>query len=311
MPAFAAADWGTSRLRVWLMDFDGAVLAGRRTGEGMATAGPSRFGPILERHLDAMGAAKSLPVVICGMAGARQGWLEAPYVAVPAALDEIFASAMRVPHALRDVRIVPGLAQRTAGEPDVMRGEETQLAGLAANLTAAETLVCLPGTHSKWAVMRDGRVERFSTWMTGELFSVFGVHSILRHAVGQQERVRSSNPHFAEWVRGALDRPADLTRLAFRIRAATLLEGLAPADASAALSGMLIGTEIASLRSWYGKAAQKVLLAASGPLRDLYAEALGIAGLEAELADAEEAVRKGLLAAGRQLFASAGTRVSA
>ena len=131
--AVAAIDWGTSSFRAWLLDRVGAVLAESRGGEGMlaASATPGGFPAVLEKHLDTMGAARNLPVIICGMAGARQGWIEAPYVDVPATFGDVLAGAVRVPGIDRDVRIVPGLAQRLESTPDVMRGEETQLAGAA------------------------------------------------------------------------------------------------------------------------------------------------------------------------------------
>ena len=111
----------------------GKVLAERRSDEGLLTAQPEGFAAILERPSRRRSARRqALPVIICGMAGSRQGWIEAPYVTVPAPLGDILAGAVRVPGQQRDIRIVPGLAQRHADAPDVMRGEETQLAGAAA-----------------------------------------------------------------------------------------------------------------------------------------------------------------------------------
>ena len=126
----------------------------------LITAQQKGFSTILEGHLAALAAPEALPVIICGMAGSRQGWLEAPYVTVPAPLGAILAGAARVPGQSRDIRIVPGLAQRQADAPDVMRGEETQLAG--AGLPAkGRQLVCMPGTHSKWVQVEDGAVAGF------------------------------------------------------------------------------------------------------------------------------------------------------
>ncbi|RWF12043.1 MAG: 2-dehydro-3-deoxygalactonokinase, partial [Mesorhizobium sp.] len=126
-PAIAALDWGTTRLRAWLLDASGKVLAERRSDDGLITAREKGFAKVLEGHLAAMGAPQALPVIICGMAGSRQGWLEAPYVGVPAPIGAILRGAARIESERRDVRIVPGLAQRLADAPDVMRGEETQL----------------------------------------------------------------------------------------------------------------------------------------------------------------------------------------
>src|SRR5215475_6131302 len=140
--AYVAVDWGTSSFRLWLVDRAGRVLAERRSHEGMMAAGKLGFASVLQSHLDAVGAAGDLPVVICGMAGARQGWVEAGYIDTPARLASILQGAVRVGGQSRDIRILPGIAQRNPKAPDVMRGEETQLLGaLGAD---GEALVCMP-----------------------------------------------------------------------------------------------------------------------------------------------------------------------
>src|SRR6185295_3284527 len=131
----------------------------------------------------AVGAARGLPVIICGMAGARQGWVEAGYVDTPAPLASILKHAVAVPGQDRDIRILPGIAQRDRGAPDVMRGEETQLLGALGPDAADDALVCLPGTHSKWVEAKGGTVERFATFMTGELFDVVSRETILAHTI--------------------------------------------------------------------------------------------------------------------------------
>ena len=302
-PAFAAVDWGTTRLRAWLLGAEGAVVAERRSDEGLLAVERGRFAEVLEGHLAAMGAAPSLPVVICGMAGSRQGWVEAPYVATPARLADIFAAAIAVPGTSRDVRILPGVAQKDHARPDVMRGEETQLAGVV-GLRGGDAIVCMPGTHSKWVELKDGAIARFSTWMTGELFSVLAQHSILRHAVGAEPaHVAADDPVFGAWLDDGLANPGDATSRLFRIRAATLLADLRPAAAAAALSGLLIGSEVASAKSQFGMAHARTILVASGPIGGLYAEALKRAGYPATSVDAETTVRRGLLEAARSNFA--------
>lgn len=299
-PAVAAIDWGTSRLRAWLLDAAGTVFAERRGDDGLITAREKGFSTVLEDHLVAMGAPDTLPVIICGMAGSRQGWLEAPYVTVPAPIGAILAGAARIEGERRDIRIVPGLAQRDADAPDVMRGEETQLAGAGLPATGRH-LVCMPGTHSKWVVVEDGAVAGFGTWPTGELFSVLAAHSILRHSLGEEPRpVTSDNPYFRRWCETALAEGGDVTSKLFTIRAAGLLQNLKADDAAACLSGLLIGGEIASASRRYGKSAEPVVLVASGVLGALYAEALGLAGLEIRTVDADQAVRAGLVEAARE-----------
>lgn len=296
-PAVAAVDWGTTRLRAWLLDAEGAVLVERRGDDGLITAREKGFSNVLEGHLAAMDAPQTLPVIICGMAGSRQGWLEAPYVDTPAPIRAVLAGAARAPGERRDIRIVPGLAQRLADAPDVMRGEETQLAGARLPATGRQ-IVCMPGTHSKWVTVEDNAVAGFGTWPTGELFSVLAAHSILRHSLGERPGpVAADNPHFRRWCEAALNEGGDVTSRLFTIRAAGLLRGLGPEDAAACLSGLLIGGEVASARRRYRPGLMPVVLIASGALGVLYGAALGLAGIEIRPVDADDAVRAGLFEA--------------
>ncbi|CAM5560806.1 2-dehydro-3-deoxygalactonokinase [Aquamicrobium terrae] len=299
MPAVAAVDWGTTRLRAWLLGAGGAVLAERRGDDGLITAREAGFAAVLDGHLAAMGAPAGLPVIMCGMVGSRQGWIEAPYVDVPADIGAILQGAARIEGTARDIRIVPGLAQRLADAPDVMRGEETQLAG--AGLPAkGRHIVCMPGTHSKWVEVEDGAVAGFGTWPTGELFSVLAAHSILRHSLGERPApVLPGDADFRRRCEAALAEGGDFASRLFSIRAAGLLHGQTPEQAAADLSGLLIGAEIASARRRYGMAAGTVTLVASGALGRLYEAALGLAGLQVRPVDADEAVRAGLMAAAR------------
>ena len=160
--AYVAVDWGTSSFRLWLVDRAGNVLGERRSHEGMMAAGKLGFATVLQSHLEAVGAEPGLPVVVCGMAGARQGWVEAGYVDTPARLASILEHAVPVPGQDRDIRILPGIAQRDPKAPDVMRGEETQLLGALGVDAADDAVVCMPGTHSKWVRVewRDRRTLR-------------------------------------------------------------------------------------------------------------------------------------------------------
>ncbi|WP_274626688.1 2-dehydro-3-deoxygalactonokinase [Arvimicrobium flavum] len=299
-PAVAAVDWGTSSLRVWLLDRGGAALAERRSGEGMQTARTAGFPTVLERMLSELAAPADLPAIVCGMAGARQGWIEAPYADVPCALDEIFSRAIDAPDAPRRVRIIPGLAQRVKEAPDVMRGEETQIAGAVRSLGAGRHIVCMPGTHSKWVAVDGGSVTGFTTWMTGELFDVFARHSILAHSIGDSVKgISADDDAFMTGLEQGLEGADRVSSLTFGIRAATLLQGLQPKDAAARLSGLLVGAEIAGAERRYLGSDNEVILVASGALGTLYAAALKKAGLAIKTVDADEAVRAGLVQAAR------------
>ena len=191
-------DWGTSSFRGWLMSAGGEALAESRGGEGMLHCIEAGFAPVLRDHLARLGAPQAAPVLICGMAGARQGWVEAPYLMTPTRLDALHEGAIRI-DAPGDIRILPGVAQAQAGRPDVMRGEETQLLGVTESDFSG--LVCIPGTHSKWIRIEDGRIVAFSTYMTGELFSVISQHSILAHAVETAGPPPADSPPSAKGLR--------------------------------------------------------------------------------------------------------------
>ena len=123
------------------------------------------------------------------MVGSSFGWVEAPYVACPARAR---ADRGKACVAMRDgrVHIVPGLSCRNRLDaPDVLRGEETQILGALAGDSGARrgTLLCLPGTHTKWVLLEDGHGARNSSPpSTGELFALLKRHSVL---VAGQARV--------------------------------------------------------------------------------------------------------------------------
>jgi 2-dehydro-3-deoxygalactonokinase len=296
--AFVAVDWGTSSFRGWLMTADDGALAETRGPEGMLHCATTGFAPVLADHVARLGATQDLPVLICGMAGAKQGWIEAPYLYTPTRLDALHDGAQRV-DTHGDVRILPGIAQADATTPDVMRGEETQLLGVTEpDFTG---LVCIPGTHSKWIQIESGSVVSFTTYMTGELFSVIAQHSILKHAVDHDAPSAVANDAFRDSLQRALDVPAGLTASLFGLRAARLLGFQQQADGAARLSGLLIGTEISDAGSRYGMR-HPVRLIGTGALKDLYALALAAAGFEVTIVDAEDASRRGLTKAAVHLW---------
>jgi len=298
--AFVAVDWGTSSFRGWLMAADGKVLAESRSGEGMLHCVGAGFAPVLRDHLARLGASDRAPVLICGMAGARQGWAEAPYLRTPTSLEALHEGAIRI-DAPGDIRILPGIAQACPDRPDVMRGEETQLLGVSEpDFTG---LVCIPGTHSKWVRIEAGRVVAFSTYMTGELFSVIAQHSILAYAVeAAGPRVTDSQP-FRDGVSTALAAPAALTAGLFRLRAAQLLGFERREDGAARLSGLLIGTELADAVRQYGPT-RSLRLIGVGSLARLYEAALIAQGFDVTVIDAEQASRRGLGKAATTIWGS-------
>lgn len=292
-------DWGTTSFRAWLVARDGGVLAESRGREGMTHCVTSGFEPVLRAHLAKMDAPIGPPILICGMAGARQGWVEASYVDAPTRLADFAASAVSVPNGFADIRILPGIAQRDPAAPEVMRGEETQLLGLGSG--PVRQLVCMPGTHSKWVVLEDGWVKSFATFMTGELFSLLSKNSTLAFAVDADIPFGANAPAFVK----ALDKEAaDLPGLSglFGVRASQLLGFETREDGAAHLSGLLIGAEALAARQSFSGYTDATLVA-SGPVADLYTAALRRAGLNVRHVDAEQSVRDGLYAAAKSIWA--------
>lgn len=292
-----AADWGTTRLRVWAMGVDGTVRAEASSLRGMGGLTSERYeGALLDLIGHWLVPGRRTDVVICGMAGARQGWAEAPYRSVPCAP---FAAGFTAPP-VRDPRlralILPGLSQDRPA--DVMRGEETQIAGYLSLDPAFDGVLCLPGTHSKWVHVSAGEVISFRTCMTGELFGLLCGQSVLRHAVHADTLAA---PDFAAAVGDAMTAPEAFSARLFTIRAEALLHDLSPERARARLSGMLIGLELAATRPyWLGR---QVIVLGTSDLARLYVEALGGMGTAAGTADATVATLAGLGAARMRLAA--------
>ena len=285
--AWIAVDWGTSHLRAWLMARDGAVLDRRSSADGMGTLGRDGFEPALRALV---GDAMPAPVLACGMVGSRQGWSEAPYATVPCAPPSIH-EAVAVPGF--DARILPGVKQDSPA--DVMRGEETQIAGFLARNPGFDGVVCLPGTHTKWVHVSAGEIVCFRTVMTGEMFALLSGQSVLRHSMG----TGWDDAAFATGVDQTLSRPENLAASLFSLRAEGLLSGLGGDAVRARLSGLLIGAELAAMRPyWLGQA---VALVGAEALSAAYATALGAQGVPTRIADAEEMTLAGLSAAYAQL----------
>lgn len=291
-PAWIAIDWGTTNLRVWAMGPDDQVLDHKGSSDGMDALERDGFEPaLLNLVAPWLADDRTIPAIACGMVGAREGWIEAPYRQVPCApIDSMFCSAP-----VRDKRIsvsiVPGLSQMDPA--DVMRGEETQIAGLVADAAIDQGVLCLPGTHSKWAAIQNGSVERFVTVMTGELFALLSKQSVLRHGMTQEGW---DDQAFIDGLQTALDDPATLTANLFTLRAEGLLKGLSPQSAKAQLSGLLMGIELSGTRSYWHNASE-VHLIGDGALSRLYADALANQSVPVQVHDADRITLAGLCTA--------------
>lgn len=240
-----ALDWGLSGFRAFRLDGAGAVVAQRSAPAGILTVTDGNFEAVLDTQLGDWRA--DAPVVAAGMIGSRQGWVEAPYAACPAGTADLAAGLQRHRTARGDdVWFVPGVRWTDAQAIDVMRGEETQIVGALAARGLERAVLCLPGTHSKWAIAEAGRIVGFRTYMTGELFALLRRHSILgRLMPADPADDRDDADAFARGVARA-STPGGLTHHLFSARTAGLFDALASSALAAYLSGLVIGDEIHS-----------------------------------------------------------------
>ena len=275
-------DWGSSNLRVFRLGEGGQVLERRADPRGATTLKPEQFSDVLT-EVAADWLVEDPPVVVCGMAGARGRWLEAPYAPCPASVADIAACAVR-PVDAPEVSILPGVAVwRDGCLDDVMRGEETQIFGLDDGFDR----VIAPGTHSKWVQLDGGRIVDFRTHMTGEIFAALSLSpSFVSGAAGTDAEA------FEAGVRIGLE-DAPLGQSLFSARVGMLAGRVSPGGLQDYLSGVLIGAEIAG-EARDGLTGRIAVLGAPA-LAERYRVALAIAGLEdVVVADAQAATAAGL-----------------
>lgn len=281
--ALIGLDWGSTNLRAYAFDAAGNIVDRRQSDAGALTLkGESAFDAALvalvgdwaQLHLEAK-------VIACGMVGARTGWREAPYVDCGAGADltrqlaameqSLAAGAIRVASSLgRPLTIIPGMK---SSEPDVMRGEETQIVGSG----VADGIVVCPGTHSKWVQMSAGHVESFATFFTGEMHALIRGHSSVGKALNAAPTL-DDGPSFHLGLSYARTGAASWLHDLFVMRAAVVTGAKTPGQISTVLSGWLLGCEFAAALAMYPEAQEFHLLASDAlvPWYERTAEAFGV-----------------------------------
>jgi 2-dehydro-3-deoxygalactonokinase len=248
-PSLIAADWGTTSLRAYLLDGEGAILDRLETPQGIQSVPSGAYEKALADCIAPWRReSASPPIFLSGMIGSRQGWVEAPYVSCPAGLGEIATAIVEIKtETLGTIGLAPGvLSTDAAGAPDVMRGEEAQILGALLALKRQHGVFVLPGTHSKWARVEAGRIVAFATYMTGDIFGALRSHTILARLIEEQRGDDGEGQGFNLGVRAAsrLSRPGELLHAAFMTRTLGLFDKLKPDQLAEYLSGLLIGAEI-------------------------------------------------------------------
>jgi 2-dehydro-3-deoxygalactonokinase len=290
-----AVDWGTSSLRGALINSEGVVLEKRAFPQGILQVAHGQFQHVFEqRFADWMGAGTLC--LISGMAGSRQGWREAPYCPCPSGFDDI---AQHLQWIEKDrIGIVPGLSTWNDDTPDVMRGEEIQIFGALAAQQIQTAQFVLPGTHSKWAQVLDGKISAFKTFMTGEFYALLSQHSILAKTCLPDAPLKKE-----VFIDGVMQsqKPGGLLHHAFSARSLALFEKLNPAQSSSYISGLLIGEEIKSVNADRLDDRTPLFILGNGQLTQRYGFAMEALGLSAT-ALPDEVTWSGLWALAHHLF---------
>ncbi len=285
------ADWGTSRFRGYLVDGE-TILDRVESDEGVSALKAGEHRAVFQKRCGSWLAAEpDAPVLLVGMVGSREGWAVAPYANCPAGPEEIAAATIPVDLGNgRSARIVPGLfCEPAPGAADVMRGEETLVLGSG----VADGLVCLPGTHPKWILMRAGRIARFATAMTGEMYALLREHSMIGRPASEPADPAGFALGLGAAKRNEGANGAGLLHLLFSARAAVVSGRMGPALLGPYLSGLLTGEEIRAALAQFGTP-ERVTIVAGSPRAELYVDALGRRGIATAVKAPEAALVAGL-----------------
>jgi 2-dehydro-3-deoxygalactonokinase len=286
-----AIDWGSTSVRAWRVDKNGLVLRQKSLPLGVSRLKQEevaqKFVHCVRPNLDAEG----LPAILCGMVGSNRGWTVVPYICCPATTEDLSRGLVQV-EAKPIAEIVPGLVCQNRLGPDVARGEETQIVGWlekAPERQRDQHVLCLPGTHSKWVLVEDGRVEEFVTAMSGELFDLLSNQSLL-----SAPATPLSMEAFDAGLVSASDGGALSARL-FGVRARVAAGTMTMAHQQSYLSGLLVGAEVASLPKFLRASPNKIVHLIGAPsLTELYARALKRWGVSSIAHDGAAMVLAGL-----------------
>ena len=287
-PALIGIDWGTSSLRAFLIGKQGEVLDGVSSPEGIMQVAGQTFEAVLDRLIGPWVAVRTLPILASGMITSRNGWVETSYAEMP--LGACRLAETLVPHEVSSgarIHFVTGASTEHAGGPDVMRGEETQIIGASA-LGLNEGAFVMPGTHSKWVEVADGKIVDFSTYMTGEIFAALKGHTILGTLMKEDT---FNEEAFQLGVKAGLEGASHLLHSLFHVRTLPLMGKIPNVATADYMSGLLIGTEVSAATTDEAEVGPITIVGRSD-LSHRYEIALRIAVLESRHAP-DDSVAKG------------------
>jgi 2-dehydro-3-deoxygalactonokinase len=287
--ALIGLDWGTTNARAFRFDAEGAVSERREATRGILNVEGGRFADALAEMVgDWRRASPAAPILLCGMIGSRQGWREAPYVGLPAAEADLAGRLVAIEDGA--IRIVPGVSgEGLSGAPDVIRGEETQIFGALELIGARSGTFCMPGSHSKWVEMRDGRLVRFATFLTGESFAALKDHTILGRLMS--DAAAHDPDAFAAGLARARA-PGGLLHHLFSVRSEGLFNRIGGDALASFLSGLLLGHEVQPAIAAF--ASKDVTIVGSAALAAPYVSAIDAFERRPRHVAGDDAVARGL-----------------
>jgi len=276
-------DWGSSSFRAYHFDQQFCLIDSVESKKGIKYVVDGAFEECLF-SLVGQWLQPGDTVLLSGMITSRNGWVETPYIAIPTTPDGLIKRAVH--RIVRDIRLVflPGLSQDYP-RTDVLRGEELQLFG--ATRTMENALVVMPGTHSKWAQLKNGEVVAFQTIVTGELFDVLLTNTLVGQLATEKRLYKGV---FAQGVQQGYDSGKIVSEL-FQCRSRVLLGKLAEHEVHSYLSGLLIGNEISEAVSSGASDSGVIVLVGSDALCQRYQLAFDCLHIDAIQADSATTTR--------------------
>jgi 2-dehydro-3-deoxygalactonokinase len=285
-------DWGSTRLRAYALAGDSRILQARHADTGVFSVDKGQFESTLRALIgDWLDRVPDIEICAAGMVGSANGWAEAPYVCTPASTQALREQVLHVPfqHSNHILKIIPGVRHGMGAEVDVMRGEETQIFGVLGGLKDA--LLCLPGTHCKWVIVRDGAIVDFRTHYTGELYQWLATQSSVSKVLDPSAAFDAGA--FDEAAQCAMQNPSDLLNQVFTLRASVVARERTGAQAASAAQGALIGSDVANglqyLRRKMG-IFSRIALVGNATLNAHYLRVLNMQGIETTAHDADATV---------------------
>ncbi|WP_299184000.1 2-dehydro-3-deoxygalactonokinase [uncultured Aquimarina sp.] len=306
---FISCDWGTSNFRIRLIDsLSLKVLEEFKTEMGVnklhkkykSQSKVSQEQFYKDYLLSQVGLFTQLRenevlIVASGMITSAIGMIELPYAKVPVSFScEDLLVEFKPLEKNCKILLISGLKTKN----NVMRGEEIQAIGLIEYLPKhPEGILILPGTHSKHINFKLDKINDFTTFMTGELFDVFSKHTILSNSIKIVDWDSKFIGSFLEGVKKGVNN--NQLSSFFSIRANHLLYDTSMEKNYYYLSGLLIGSELSYLKNTQ----EKIYLATSGILHELYLLALtSFISADRVFCFEEEVIDKALIAGHKKMI---------